>query len=288
MQHCHLVTSSGSAEVPAVGPAWDVPAPTMTFVLLAAREHSGAGTGFLDRALSAGTFPPPNCLTRVNVWTSPPRFCTTVCCPAVRLSVTNLKVPAEASSIGLNRHAPAMWSCCSSAMNNGKGVVPCSPGTQVFGPTMALNVAGSQASRIRMVMGLDCAPTTPAHRMKTPLASASIIVVTKSTFRKLIMSLLIRLECLPWKGRPADAARHYVCVRKVSRVIPSLCKPRRRICFCRDVVQRRGEAFADDRMIVDETSARIFDKAKPPHTAFRSLRMMWPWMRHRLRHPHRA
>jgi hypothetical protein len=34
------------------------------------------------------------------------------------------------------------------------------------------------------------------------------------------MSLLIRLERLPWKGRPTDAARHYVCERKVSRVIP--------------------------------------------------------------------
>ena len=55
-----------------------------------------------------------------------------------------------------------------------------------------------------------------------------------------------------------------------------------------DVVQRRGEAFADDQMVVDETSAGIFDKAKPPHTAFRSLSMMWPWMRHRLRHPRRA
>ena len=33
------------------------------------------------------------------------------------------------------------------------------------------------------------------------------------------------------------------------------------------VMPGRGsdEAFADDRMIVGETSARIFDKAKPPH-----------------------
>src|SRR6516165_4152344 len=104
IQHSHLVTSSGSAELPAVGPAWDVPAPRMKFVLLAAREHSGAGTGFPDRALSGGTLPPPNSLTRVNVWVSPPRFWITVCCPAVRLSVTNLKFPAEASSSGLNRH----------------------------------------------------------------------------------------------------------------------------------------------------------------------------------------
>ena len=34
------------------------------------------------------------------------------------------------------------------------------------------------------------------------------------------MSLLIRLERLPWKGRPTGAARHYVCERNVSRVIP--------------------------------------------------------------------
>src|SRR5215469_9002863 len=33
---------------------------------------------------------------------------------------------------------------------------------------------------------------------------------------------------------------------------------------------------------VGETSAGIFDEAKQPHAAFRSLRMIWPWMRHRL------
>src|SRR5215469_995207 len=27
------------------------------------------------------------------------------------------------------------------------------------------------------------------------------------------------------------------------------------------------------------------NEAKPPHAAFRSLRMIWPWMRHRLRRP---
>src|SRR6516225_278934 len=168
MQHCHLVASSGSAEVPAVGPASDLPASTMTFVLLSGRdtEHSGAGTGFPDRALSGGTLPPPNSLTRVNVWVSPPRFWITVCCPAVRLSVTNLKFPAEASSSGLNRHAPAMWSCCSSAMNNGKGVVPCgfaAEFTHAFGLLRAaLNVVGSHASRIRIVTVFACAPTTPA------------------------------------------------------------------------------------------------------------------------------
>src|SRR6516164_6013877 len=187
MQHCHLVASSGSAEVPAVGPASDLPASTMTFVLLSGRDaaHSGTGTGFPDRALSGGTLPPPNSLTRVNVWVSPPRFWITVCCPAVRLSVINLNVPAEASSSGLNRHPPTMWSCCSSAMNKAKGVVPCWPATQVFGPTAALNVAGSQASRTRMVMVFDCAPTTPVNKIKAPIASADVIVVTRSTFREL-------------------------------------------------------------------------------------------------------
>jgi hypothetical protein len=62
----------------------------------------------------------------------------------------------------------------------------------------------------------------------------------------------------------------------------------RKLWSCRDVVQRHNEAFADDRMTVGETSAGIFDEAKPPHAAFRSLRMIWPWMRHRLRHPRRA
>src|SRR5690349_10189405 len=104
MQHSQLVVSSGNADVPAVGPAWEVPASTITLVSLSGCKHSGATTGFPDSALSGGTTPPPNFLTRVKVWVSPPKSLICNCCPAVRLSVTNEKTLPEAFSSGLNRH----------------------------------------------------------------------------------------------------------------------------------------------------------------------------------------
>src|SRR5712692_2854862 len=42
-------------------------------------------------------------------------------------------------------------------MNNLNFVVPCCPGLQTPGPTLAVNVPGSQASRMPIVKGSDCA-----------------------------------------------------------------------------------------------------------------------------------
>src|SRR5439155_13661331 len=98
--------------------------------------HSLSGTA---PRLSTSTNPPPKCSTGVNVWNSPPRLRAFTPCSTLVLR-------------GLNDHSSADPSENTSSRKS-ENVVSPSP-TQVPGPTAALNVAGSQSSRISTVLTL--------------------------------------------------------------------------------------------------------------------------------------
>src|SRR5690348_7606184 len=106
MQHWNLVVvPDGRIELPAVGPSSVSPASTNMLPgpgglgirpPSVAVAHSSAGFRLPDSAFSGAINPPPNSLTLVKVWVSPPLFANVTAVPGAR-------VPADGSKC----HAPA-------------------------------------------------------------------------------------------------------------------------------------------------------------------------------------
>src|SRR5215471_5497678 len=100
---------------------------------LAAKDspgHRTAGVVLPDRALRSGTTPPPNCVTHVKVWVSPPTF------RAIRVWPDR-----TGGCDGLNAHDLTTFLAVSSAMKSLNVVVPLP--THPPAPRTALNVVGS-------------------------------------------------------------------------------------------------------------------------------------------------
>src|SRR5437899_3436461 len=139
IQHWNMCTPGESPVIWTVLPGATTTAPVP--------RHAAAGTNGNVPAgppmpLRKFTDPPPNAVTSVNVWDSPPAFVTRTVCPA-----RTEKYPGEICHAGCPMTFAANGEN-SSPRNSAKVVVSCWCGVvaHVPGPTAALNVAGSQLS----------------------------------------------------------------------------------------------------------------------------------------------
>src|SRR6185503_3283255 len=147
IQHWNLCTPGESCLIRTVRPG-------VTVVVAVGARQAGARTNGTVPAgpptpLRGGTNPPPNAVTSVKVWVSPPAFVARTVCPA-----------RTETYPGANCHAgcPMTFAASgenSSPMNSRKGVsCGCGVVAHVPGPMATLNVAGSQLSTIATLASL--------------------------------------------------------------------------------------------------------------------------------------
>lgn len=134
--------------------------------------HSGASVVLPDAVLSAGTTPPPNAATSVNVCSSPPLFVATIRSP---LRIVN--------ALGSKCHAATLWFAFSSVLKDASVVPPAL--VQVPAAMPALNDAESQASTM-LTAAFDGGTTTFVSSLHAVINIGATAAIVRSIAVRLI------------------------------------------------------------------------------------------------------